>query len=99
MLDNDRENVLVMAMLMVTRDDVMTCADEAGIPREQVTDGKIELVKEKVSQGLGAWREVMKELVKEVIEQGSSECPLGKACSPACTWREVGGCVLSSNTR
>ena len=96
MLDNDKENVLVMAILMVTRDDVTTCADEAGIPRDQVTDEKIELVKEKVSQGLGAWREVLKDLVKEVIVDKDSECPLGMVCSPACAWREAGECVLST---
>lgn len=38
MLEDGKENVLLMAILMVTRDDVMTCADELGMPRERVTD-------------------------------------------------------------
>ena len=99
MLEKDGENILLMAILMVTRDDVMTCADELGMPREQVTDSVIELVKDRVSQGLGAWREVMKDMVKEVIGEGSSECPLGMVCSPSCAWREAGGCVLPTHIK
>ena len=88
MTENSEQNILVMALFMVTRDDVHACADELGIPEEQVTDDVIELVKEKVSQGFRGWREVVKGMVKEAIK-----CPLGIVCSPSCVWREVGECI------
>ena len=78
-----------MAVFTVTKGDVLACAHELGIPEEQVTDDLIELVKEKVSQGLGDWREVVKGMVKEAIR-----CPLGLVCSPSCAWRELGECML-----
>ncbi len=52
MAESDKKDILLMAILMVTRDDVLTSADELGIPEEQVTDDVIELVKERVSQCL-----------------------------------------------
>ena len=88
MAENNMENILLMAILMVTRDDVMTCADELGMPKEQVTDDLIELVKGKVGQSLGCWREVVKDIVKEAMS-----CPLGLVCSPSCAWRGVGECI------
>ena len=89
MPESSKEDIIVMAIFMVTRDDVLTCAKELGIPEEQVTDDVIELVKEKVSQGLRGWREVIKSMVKETIK-----CPLGIVCSASCAWREVGECIL-----
>ncbi len=88
MAENNNERVLLMAILVVTRDDVLTCANELGIPEEQVTDDVIELVKERVSQGLGGWREIIKSMVKEAIK-----CPLGLVCFPTCAWREAGECL------
>ena len=88
MAENSKKDILLMAILTVTRDDVLAGANELGIPEEQVTDDVIELVKEKVSQGLRGWREVVKDMVKEAIK-----CPLGLVCSPSCAWREVGECI------
>ena len=84
MPEKDVKDILVMAMFIVTKDDVQVCADELGLSKEQITDDVIELVKEKVSQGLGEWREALKGMVK-----GAIRCPLGKVCSPSCTWQEV----------
>lgn len=99
MAESSMENILIMAIFMVTRDDVLACADELGMSQEQVTDDVIEQVKEKVSQGLDGWRAVIKGMVKETISQGNiekeaNECALGMVCSPACAWREVGQCLL-----
>ena len=94
MVEKNKQDILVMAMFMVTRGDILTCAEELGISKEQVSDDVIELVKEKVSQGLGSWREVIKGMVKEAIR-----CPLGLACSPSCAWREVGGCILRRDVK
>ncbi len=93
MAENSREDILVMAIFMVTKDDVRACANELGMPEEQVTDDVIELVKEAVSQGLGDFRGVIKDIVKEAIKKEATECPLGIVCSPSCAWREVGECV------
>ncbi|MFC2022110.1 hypothetical protein ACFLTR_02700 [Chloroflexota bacterium] len=87
MPENSREDILVMTMFIVTKDDVRACADELGMSKEQITDEVIELVKEKVSQGLGEWQESIKGMVKEAIR-----CPLGLACAPSCAWQEVCGC-------
>jgi hypothetical protein len=83
-----------MAILLVTKYDVLACADDLGIPEEQVTDEMIEQVKAKVSQSLGDWREVVKGMVKEAIKREDIKCPLGLVCSPSCPWREVGGCIF-----
>jgi len=94
MAESGKQDILVMALFMVTRDDVLACANELGIPEEQVTDDVIELVKEKVSQGLGDWREIVKSMVKEAIKKDDIKCPLGLVCSPCCAFREVGECIL-----
>ena len=94
MAESSKRDILVMAMFMVTRNDVLACADELGMSEEQITDDMIELVKGKVSQGLGDWGDVIKDMVKEVIKNGAVKCPLGLICSPSCAWREVGGCIL-----
>ena len=56
MSENNKQDVLVMALFVVTRDSILSCAGELGIPEEQVTDNLIGLVKERVSQGFGAWQ-------------------------------------------
>jgi len=93
MPESGKQDILIMAIFMVTRDDVQACADELGIPEEQITDDVIELVKEKVSQGLGEWREIAKGMVKQAFKKDAFECPLGLVCSPSCAWREVCGFV------
>ncbi len=93
MAESDKGSILLMAVLMVTRDDVLAGANELGIPEEQVTNDVIELVKERVSQGLDGWRAVIKEMVKDAIEKGAIRCPLGLVCSPSCAWRGVGQCI------
>ena len=91
MTESGREDIILMALFMVTKDDALTCANELGIPEEQVTDDVIELVKEKVSQCLGDWREVIKGIVKETVKREAVNCPLGLVCSPclclAGSWR------------
>ncbi len=104
MAENSREDILVMAIFMVTKGDVRACANELGMPEEQVTDDVIELVKEVVSQGLGDFRGVIKDIVKEairtrIIEKEATECPLGMVCSPSCAWRELGECISLRGVR
>ena len=93
------EDILLMAVFMVSRDDVLTCANELGIPEEQITDDVLELVQEEVGQGLSGWREAVKDMVKEAVKMGAAECPLGLVCSPDCAWREAGQCVSLSEAK
>ncbi len=99
MPENSKEDILVMAIFMVTKGDVRACANELGMPEEQVTDDVIELVKGVVSQGLGDFRGVIKDIVKEAIKKEASDCPLGMVCSPSCVWREAGECISLRGVR
>ena len=99
MRESDRDDILVMAVFMVTRDDVRDCAHESEIPEEQISDRVIELVKQKVSRSVGAWRELVKDMVKEAVKEDALGCPLGLVCSAACAWREIGGCPLPGRVR
>jgi len=67
-VENCKEDIILMAIFAVTKNDVLTCANELGIPEEQITDEVIELVKKKVSQGLRDWRMVVKSIVKKTIK-------------------------------
>ena len=104
MAESGKEDIILMAIFAVTKGDILACANELGISEEQVTDEVIELVKEKVSQGLGDWREVIKGIAKETIKEETIKeeaikCPLGLVCSPSCTWREVGKCISPRGVR
>ncbi|MFC1986362.1 hypothetical protein ACFLWC_05160 [Chloroflexota bacterium] len=90
MEESRKEEIILMAVLMVTKDDVLAFANELGIPGERVTEHAFELVKEKVSQGFDRCREAVKDMIKEAIK-----CPLSLDCSPSCPWREVGECLSS----
>ncbi|MFC2052298.1 hypothetical protein ACFLT4_06185 [Chloroflexota bacterium] len=87
MTESGKEDIILMVVLMLTKDDVLTYADELMIPRERITDDIIETLKEKINQDLGEWREVIKGMVKKAIG-----CPLGIDCSPSCAFRKVCGC-------
>ena len=94
MTESHNENIILMALLVVTKDDILACADELGLSEEEVTEELVESVKDKVSQGLSGWREAVRGMVKEAIK-----CPLGLVCSPSCAWREVGGCMLPKEVK
>ena len=92
MTEQDNRDVLLVALFVVTRDDVLSSAREIGLSEAEVSDDVIEIVKERVGRGLGGWRERVKDLVKEAIR-----CPLGMACSTSCPYREIGQCVKTSD--
>ena len=94
MAEDGMKDILLMALFMVTRDDVLACANELGMPEEQVTDDVIAMVKDKVSQSLGDCREVIRGMIKDAFKKEVFQCPLGLVCSPFCAWREAGGCIL-----
>ena len=78
-------------ILLLTKDEVLACANELGISKEQVTDDVIGLVRMTV---FCHWREVIKSTLKEAIE-----CPLGLACYPSCAWWEDGKCTFLSGAK
>lgn len=92
MVEDTKQETLVMALFMVTKNSILSWASELGIPEEQVTDNLIELVKEKVSQSFDCWQESIKDTVKETIKKKTTSCPLGLFCSPYCAFRQVGEC-------
>ncbi|MFC2015040.1 hypothetical protein ACFLUP_03510 [Chloroflexota bacterium] len=69
MVEETGQDILVMAIHIVTKNDVLVCADELGVCQEQITDEMIEEVKEDVSQRIGQLREKVKDTVRESIEE------------------------------
>ena len=105
-MEESKQDVLMMAIFVVTRDDVLTCARELNMPQEKVTEDVIELVGEEISQDLSDWRWVFNGMVKDILNRQLKEngkkvdnCPLGLVCSPACAWLKVGQCVLHKGVK
>ena len=51
------------SMFTLSRDDVVACAREMGIPDEEITDDVLEQVKKGVEWGLQCWVDVVKEAI------------------------------------
>ncbi len=47
----------------LTKDDVIACANEMGIPQEAITDEVLEQVKKGMEWGLDCWPDVVKEAI------------------------------------
>ena len=99
MTDEDKKDIMLMAIFTVTRDDVKDCARDIGMPVEQITDEVFKMVRDKVSQDLSNWRWVFNSLVKDALSNCGKKaakpvnhCPLNMTCNDACVWREVGWC-------
>ena len=106
MMEENKQDVLMMAIFVVTRDDVLTCARELDMTQEEVTEDVIELVGEEISQDLSDWRWVFNGMVKDILNRQLKEnskkvdgCPLGLICSPSCAWLKVGHCVLHEEVK
>ena len=50
-------------VFILTRDDVIACAREMGMPEQAITDDVLEQVKKGVEWGLDCWAEVVKEAI------------------------------------
>ena len=55
-------------IFVLTREDVVICAEQMGIPAEAVTDDVLRQVKEGVEWGLECWSEVMKEAINVALK-------------------------------
>ncbi len=49
------------AIFVLTREDVIECAREMGIPEEAITDDVLRMVRKGVDNGLECWSMVVKE--------------------------------------
>jgi len=55
-------------VFILTREDVMECAREMGIPAEAITDDVLAQVRKGVEWGLECWSEVMKEAINMALK-------------------------------
>ncbi|WP_324664224.1 hypothetical protein VLL09_04750 [Dehalococcoides mccartyi] len=55
-------------VFVLTREDVIECAQEMGIPAEAITDDVFYQVKKGVEWGLECWAEVMKEAINIALK-------------------------------
>jgi hypothetical protein len=55
-------------IFILTREDVIECAVEMGIPEEAITDEVLDRVKKGVAWGLECWSEVMKEAINIALK-------------------------------
>ena len=55
-------------VFILTREDVMECAQEMGMPPEVITDDVFYQVKKGVEWGLECWSEVMKEAINMALK-------------------------------
>jgi hypothetical protein len=81
-------------IFILTKDDVLTCAKELGISKEQVTSEVIKLVKKNLALEFSHWREVVNCALKE-----ATGCPLGLVCYPSCYWWKDGKCTFPRLTK
>ena len=55
-------------IFILTREDVIGCAREMGIPEEAITDDILAQVRKSVEWGLECWSEVMKEAINMALK-------------------------------
>ena len=62
-MENGNDTIFIL-----TREDVVECAREMGIPAEAVTDDVLNQVKKGVEWGLECWSEVVKEAINMALK-------------------------------
>ena len=60
-------------VFILTMEDVLTCAEEMGVPKEAITDDVFHQVKKGVEFGLEYWSEVVKTALTEALTD--IDCP------------------------
>ena len=55
-------------VFILTREDVVECAREMGIPEEAITDDVLRMVRKGVDNGLECWSMVMKEAINFALK-------------------------------
>jgi hypothetical protein len=59
----DKDTIFVL-----TKEDVLECAREMGIPEEVITDDVLRMVRKGVDNGLECWSMVMKEAINFALK-------------------------------
>jgi len=70
MPENNEEVVFIL-----TREDVVSCAEELGIPEEAITDDVLRRVKKGVEFGFEFWSEVVKTALQEATDATTVKKP------------------------
>lgn len=83
------EEDIICMFFMLTKDDVLACANKLGIPEEQVTNNEIESLERRVISVFGNWPDVVRSPLQEAIK-----CPLKLVCYPSCAWWKDGKCAF-----
>jgi hypothetical protein len=55
-------------IFVLTREDVVICAEQMGIPAEAITDDVLRQVKKGMEWGLESWCDVMKEAINMALK-------------------------------
>ncbi len=55
-------------IFILTREDVVACAEQMGIPEEAITDDVLYQVKKGVEFGLECWTDVVKTAIAEALK-------------------------------
>jgi len=55
-------------IFIITREDVVECAEEMGMPAEVITDDVLEQVKKMVEWGMDGWSDVIKEAINMALK-------------------------------
>ena len=55
-------------IFVLTKEDVIECARELGIPEEAITDDVLRMVRKGVDAGLDCWAEVVKDAINFVLK-------------------------------
>jgi len=55
-------------VFVLTREDVISCAEQMGIPAEAITDDVLYQVKKGVEFGLECWAEVVKDAINMALK-------------------------------
>ena len=61
---SDQEDTI----FILTREDVINCAEEMDIPKEKITDDIFDSVKKGVEWGLECWPQVVKTAIREALD-------------------------------
>ena len=85
-------------VFMLIKEDVLACAMELGISKEQITDDVIESVKRRVRLEFSRWPEVWPEVIKAALKE-AIKCPLGLDCYPSCAWWKGGKCTFPEQVK
>lgn len=96
---SNKEDVLLIALMVVTKEVVLACADELGIPENDVNEEVLNTVKKKINQVFGECRNTIQDVITGILQEEIavsevSTCPLGLTCYPSCSFMTEGECQL-----